>query len=202
MNTDFAPVRIRDGNEAASPGSPGGSRPFLARARFFLASDLGHYVPFALVAAAVLALDQWSKWYVVGYVDGWANSRGVPPQGASIPILGGKVLIDPVNNSGAAFGVLPNQTILLTAVALAIVGALILAYRRLARGPLSIRIGLGMVLGGALGNLLDRVRLGHVIDFIDLRWWPVFNVADSCIVLGVAALIITLMVQAERRVEG
>ena len=157
----------------------------------FLRSDLGHYLPFVMVAGLVLAVDQWSKYFVTGYVN--ASGQG------QIAILGGKVLIDPIANTGAAFGVLPNQTILLTAIAVIIASALVIAYRRLARGPVSIRVGLGMVLGGALGNLLDRIRFGHVIDFIDLRWWPVFNVADSCIVTGVAMLILTLLIRAEHR---
>lgn len=151
------------------------------------------YVPLVVVAATVLVADQWSKTYVTDYL----NAHGGP-----ILILGGKVRIRMVPNSGAAFGVLPNQTVLIIVIAGAIVTALILSYRRLAHGPATLRLGLGLVLGGALGNLADRVRLGHVIDFIDLRWWPVFNVADSCIVVGVLMLIATLSLQAERKVES
>jgi signal peptidase II len=54
------------------------------------------------------------------------------------------------------------------------------------------------VLGGALGNLVDRVRLGHVVDFIDLGWWPVFNLADSAVVLGVALLVMISLTRVER----
>jgi signal peptidase II len=153
-------------------------------------ADLWHYVPLALVTAAVVTADQWSKSYVSGYLD---------THGGPVSILGGKVLIDLVHNSGAAFGVLPNQTALFIIIAVGIVTALIVSYRKLARGPAVLRIGLGLVLGGALGNLADRVRLGYVVDFIDLRWWPVFNVADSCIVVGVALLFLTLTVTAEQR---
>jgi signal peptidase II len=153
-------------------------------------TDAFHYVPLALIVAAVVLVDQWSKSFVSGYIDA---------HGGPIPILGGKVLIDLVRNPGAAFGVMPNQTILFIVIAVAIVTALIVSYRRLARGPIALRIGLGLVLGGALGNLADRVRLGYVVDFIDLRWWPVFNVADSCIVIGVTVLIVTLMLQPDRR---
>jgi signal peptidase II len=157
-------------------------------------NDISHYAPLVALAGLVLIVDQWSKTFVGQYVD----AHG----GSPISVLGGKVLIDLVHNTGAAFGVLPNQTVLFVVIAVAIVTALIVSYRRLARGPAALRIGLGLVLGGALGNLADRVRLGYVIDFIDLRWWPVFNVADSCIVMGVATLVITLMFQAERKVEG
>jgi len=159
----------------------------------FLRSDLGRYVPFVSVAAAVFLVDQWSKVFVTQYVQSTGQGQ--------VSLFGGAVLIRPIQNPGAAFGILPNQTWLLTVVAAVIIGALVVSYRRLARGPLSLRIGLAMILGGAVGNLLDRVRLGSVRDFIDLRWWPVFNVADSCIVMGVTVLILTLLVQAEHRAE-
>src|SRR5579862_6534355 len=81
----------------------------------FLGSDLGHYVPFVAVAAVALIVDQWSKVFVTGYVQ--ASGQG------EIAILGGNVLINPITNAGAAFGVLPNQTVLLTAVAMFIVAA-------------------------------------------------------------------------------
>ncbi len=157
------------------------------------ASTLGRYLPLMSVAALVLVIDQWTKAVVTGYV----NARG----GAPVPILGGDVLIDLVHNTGAAFGVLPNQTVLFIVIAMAIVTALMLSYRRLAQGPMALRLGLGLILGGALGNLADRVRFGYVVDFIDVRWWPVFNLADSCIVIGVILLVVTLTLQVERRVE-
>lgn len=151
-----------------------------------------HYAPLILVAGMVLILDQLTKTYVARYID---------RHGGPISLFGGKVSLDLVHNSGAAFGVLPNQTILFIVIAGAIVTALIVSYHRLAQGPSTLRIGLGLILGGAVGNLLDRVRLGYVIDFIDLHWWPVFNMADSCIVFGVVLLVGTLMVQTERQLE-
>jgi signal peptidase II len=154
-------------------------------------SALRRYAPLILVAAMVFVVDQWTKASISAYVD----AHG----GTPFEVLGGKVLIDLVHNTGAAFGLFPNQTILFVVVAVVIVTALIVSYRRLARGPIWLRIGLGLVLGGALGNLSDRVRLGYVIDFVDVRWWPVFNLADSCIVAGVLILILTLTVQAEKR---
>jgi signal peptidase II len=75
-------------------------------------------------------------------------------------------------------------------VALVVSAGIILYYRRVAAGPLLLRVGLALVLGGAVGNLIDRIRLGYVVDFIDLRWWPVFNAADSAVVIGVATLVL------------
>ena len=70
---------------------------------------------------------------------------------------------------------------------------IVVVYRRLGPGQLLLRVALGMILGGALGNALDRVVSGSVTDFIDLRFWPVFNIADSCIV--VAALVLVWRLQ-------
>jgi signal peptidase II len=153
--------------------------------------DALRYIPLIVVTLGVFLLDQWSKAAVSAYING---------NGGPVSLLGGKVLFNIVHNTGAAFGILPNQTVLFILIALAIVAGLIFSYHRLAQGPLWIRVGLGLVLGGAIGNLTDRVRLGYVVDFIDLRWWPVFNLADSSIVIGVCILIVTLMFEAEHRV--
>jgi signal peptidase II len=99
-------------------------------------------------------------------------------------VLDGLVYLTRTQNTGAAFslGVSFGTFFLLLA---AVVSAGIIVYnRRIPTRELWLRIGLGMILGGALGNALDRAVAGSVTDFIDLRWWPVFNVADSCIVVG------------------
>ena len=80
-----------------------------------------------------------------------------------------------------------------------IVSAVILYYyRQVPSGGWLIRLALGLQLGGALGNVIDRVRLGYVVDFLDAWRWPVFNVADSCIVIGVGLLML-IMLREERR---
>ena len=73
---------------------------------------------------------------------------------------------------------------MLVLVAVAVSLGIVMYYRRVAQSPALVRLALGLILGGAIGNLIDRVRLGYVVDFIDLRWWPVFNVADLGIVGG------------------
>lgn len=99
------------------------------------------------------------------------------------------------HNTGGAFSILPNATWGLAAAALVAAGVIIV-YTLRARGPLPRLLGfaLALPLGGALGNLLDRVRLGYVVDFLDVHArglnWPVFNVADSAICVGVALLAI------------
>ncbi len=128
-------------------------------------------------AALVLALDQVSKWLVVSHL-AWGQS--VPEEGI--------FRFTYVRNTGGAFGLFPNQNAAL--IGTAIVGAFALAvlYRYRGSQSLLLRLVSGMQLGGALGNLADRVRLGYVVDFFDWGFWPVFNVADSSITVSLILL--------------
>ena len=110
----------------------------------------------------------------------------------------GPVSIHRVENSGIAFGLFASATpvvIVLTAVAVA--WMLLFFARSGARHPV-LPAAVGLLIGGSVSNMLDRVRLGHVTDFLDLRFWPAFNLADSFIVAGVAILLAAL-VAADRR---
>jgi signal peptidase II len=135
------------------------------------------------VAAAVVVLDQFTKYLV---------QAALPLYGPSVPVFPG-VFLTHVQNSGVAFGQFHNAGPVLV-VAAAVAAASIVGYRAhlLRRGarlhPLLI-LGLALPLGGAVGNLIDRVRLGQVVDFVDLRWWPIFNLADSAITLGALSLV-------------
>jgi signal peptidase II len=112
--------------------------------------------------------------------------------GESVDVIG-PLSIHHVQNSGIAFGLFPTATaavIVLTGVA---VGWMLVFFARSgARHPI-LPVGLGLLLGGSVSNLLDRVRLGHVTDFLDFRFWPAFNLADAFIVGGVAVLIGALL---------
>jgi signal peptidase II len=108
--------------------------------------------------------------------------------------VAGPFSIHHVQNSGIAFGLFASATafvILLTAVAVA--WMLYFFARSGSRHPI-LPVALGLVIGGSVSNLTDRVRLGHVTDFLDLRFWPAFNLADSFIVVGVAILLLALVV--------
>jgi signal peptidase II len=101
-------------------------------------------------------------------------------------------------NTGAAFGLFPDQGFLFIVIAFVVITAIIFYYRHLPAGYGTVRLALGLQLGGALGNLIDRLRQGYVIDFIDLNFWPlqnwaVFNLADSAIVLGVGLLALIML---------
>lgn len=130
------------------------------------------------VAAAVLALDLVTKLVAVREL-----SDREP-----IALLGGVLTLRLVRNPGAAFGMAQGMTVVLTVVALVVVVAILRMSRRLRSGWWAV--ALGLVLGGATGNLLDRLfrapgpGRGHVVDFLELPRWPVFNFADSAIVVA------------------
>ncbi len=138
------------------------------------------------MAAAVLVLDQLTKAAVMRYL---------PPETPWNPIepLRAIVTLTYVTNTGVAFGLFPQFGNVFIVLPVVIVAALLLFYRRFALSHWLLPVCLGMQLGGAVGNLIDRLRFGHVIDFVDLKFWPVFNVADSCIVVGVLILAILLL---------
>ena len=88
-------------------------------------------------------------------------------------------------NTGSAFGLFPDQTMFLILASIVGIGILVMVYRHHPFPGFPLRLALGMQLGGAIGNLADRLRMGHVTDFVDLGVWPVFNVADASIVVGI-----------------
>ena len=92
-------------------------------------------------------------------------------------------------NTGTAFGLFPNQTVFLIIASFIAIGFLVYFYRAHALPRPMLRLAIGLQLGGALGNLLDRIFYGSVVDFIDVGWWPIFNLADSSIVVGMAILV-------------
>lgn len=114
-----------------------------------------------------------------------------------IPFLRRWVSLTHVTNTGVAFGLFPDQGTLFIAIAVIVIAAIVVYYRHLPRDQVLVRVSLGLQLGGALGNLIDRLRYGRVIDFIDFKVWPVFNLADSAIVVGVAILAYHLLRSSE-----
>jgi len=149
-------------------------------------------VGFLGVALAVFVLDQVTKWLIVQ----WLREPG-----ASVSVLWPVFSLTYVTNTGAAFGLFANQNLLFIFIAVAVIAVILFFYRYLLADHLLLRISLALQLGGALGNLLDRLRLGYVVDFLDFRVWPVFNIADSAITIGVLLLIYTLVFQPDRQTE-
>lgn len=134
---------------------------------------------FFLIIMATLAVDQVSKYLVQ------TNML----RGESIPIVAPVFYLTYIQNPGAAFGILANQTVFFVVVTLIVIGGILFGYRYVSAANENIRIALALVMGGAVGNLVDRLRIGRVVDFLDFRVWPVFNLADTAIVLGVVILV-------------
>jgi signal peptidase II len=145
-------------------------------------------LPLILVAVPSFALDQLTKWLVA------QNIR----RGSWYVLVDGIFNLRHDRNSGAAFGIMPGQNVLLIIVTIAAIGFIFFYYRQF-KNNLWMKIALGFLLGGALGNFVDRLRLGEVIDFLQVGiqkaglWWPTFNVADICICVGAGMLIIHLL---------
>lgn len=136
------------------------------------------------LATCLFSLDQLSKWLVIEHL----------PFGQPRAVIEPWLYFTHVHNIGAAFSLLEGQKFALSAIALGVAGWIVWHERRLqVRHPMHLA-ALACILAGALGNLSDRLRLGHVVDFLDLHnaqgnIWPIFNVADICINVGVALLI-------------
>ena len=142
-----------------------------------------------LIALAVILLDQASKLAVINRL----------PFGSSVPVLDGVVYLTSVRNPGGAFGLFQSWAGMLTVITVVACVAIITLVRRRVTLPAFARIALALQLGGAVGNLIDRIRFHYVVDFIDLRVWPVFNVADSAITIGIVLLAYYIIFSERRR---
>lgn len=129
------------------------------------------------LALALLGLDQWVKHYVTVHI----------PLGEAQPLLPGLVELRTVHNYGAAWSSLAGMRWLLVAITGVIIAAVaVILIRRIVRHPVGVMAGF-LILSGGLGNIVDRVRLGYVVDMFHLEFWPsypTFNVADICVVCG------------------
>jgi len=142
---------------------------------------------FFLVAILVTALDQLTKFFVRWYL---YPGQSIPQQGF--------FRITYVTNTGGAFGLFANQTLFIVVMAAFGIGAILLYYWYPPSQRGLIKASLGLQLGGAVGNLVDRLRYGEVTDFLDVGFWPVFNLADSAIVIGVMLLLWFLLFPLRR----
>lgn len=132
---------------------------------------------------AVVILDQFSKYIVVENM----------ALGESIPIIEEVCHLTYILNPGAAFGMFAHNRLFFIAIAVVVIGIIIWARREILASPWEVKAGCGLFLGGAIGNLIDRARQGLVIDFFDFRIWPVFNIADIAICIGVGLIIWNLL---------
>lgn len=159
-----------------------------------------NYVVLILIAVGVVALDQWTKWLV---------RENLPFQGTWLPDwlswLSPYARIVHWHNSGAAFGMFQGASDIFTVLAFVVIAAILYYFPRVEQGDWPLRLAMGLQLGGALGNLIDRLtRDGKVTDFISIGTFPVFNIADSSISVGVVVLLLSVWIRDrhETRASG
>ena len=155
-------------------------------------SDAGKYLRFAVIAALVIVLDQLSKLVVLNTI----------PLYDSVPVVPGFFHLTHIQNPGGAFGFLARQGALVRNIVFLFASAVALClififYRNTPRTYRWLGAGFALIFGGAVGNLIDRVRLGRVVDFLDVfiaeYHWPAFNVADSAVTIGIGIFIFHIL---------
>lgn len=134
---------------------------------------------FWLTAFSLIFLDQLSKWAIKTHM----------VVGESIPLFNGYLSLTYVQNQGAAFGMMQGKTTFLLLCSILVVATVVIMNYRGSLSP-AWQVLTGLVAGGAVGNLIDRLGWGYVVDFLDLGWWPVFNVADSAICCAVVFILV------------
>jgi len=151
-----------------------------------------------IVSAVLLVLDQATKLYIDSCFALYE----------SVPVFENFFHITYVRNKGAAFGIFADSAVRIPffiSVSTAAAIGILWYYRRLREGQSLLRWALALIFSGAVGNLIDRIRFGEVIDFLDVHWyqyhWPAFNIADSAITVGVGLLLLDLWFE-ERRKKG
>lgn len=136
-----------------------------------------------LVLVATLLLDQITKLFVLASLS----------PGQSVPVIPGLLYLTLVKNTGTAFGLLSGSSYLLSALAGIFLIGIGYLFWRAEKSSIVNRIACGLLAGGAVANLIDRVRLGYVIDFLDIRVWPVFNLADVALCTGALLLVVYMI---------
>ena len=143
------------------------------------------YWTIGLIALLIVALDQWTKWLVRINIP--AGETWLPE---SLQWLSPYARIVHWYNTGAAFGIFKEGGMVFTVLAFIVIGAIIYYYPQVERSDWPLRLAMSMQLGGAIGNLIDRLTMGQVTDFISVGTFPVFNIADASISLGCVVLLL------------
>lgn len=130
-------------------------------------------------AMTVVILDQLTKYMVTSFFD----------LGETLPLIPGIFHLTYIINPGAAFGIFPHQSAFFLGIVVLLFVAFLWLRNKIPKEPFYFPLAVGLLLGGAFGNAIDRVRIQGVIDFFDFRIWPIFNVADIAVCVGVALII-------------
>ena len=170
-------VRVGSSTDALSP---------ISTAKRSLAAGPAQWLALAAIALAAIAADQLTKHIVVSTLQLDEGTHVIGP-----------LWIHHVQNSGIAFGLFSSATaVVIVLTGIAVAWMLVYFARSGGRHPI-LPVALGLVIGGSVSNLADRIRLGRVTDFLDFRYWPAFNLADSFIVIGVG-IVLAALVLADR----
>lgn len=166
-------VRVGSATNALQP-IPGAARS--------LAAGSAQWLGLALVAGAAACADQLTKALVTGKLT----------LGDAVDVAG-PFTIHHVRNTGIAFGLFADSTSIVIGLTAVAIGALVVFFARSGRRHPLLPVAVGLVLGGSVSNLVDRLRYGYVTDFLDLDYWPAFNLADTFIVVGVGLLFLSFV---------
>lgn len=156
---------------------------------------LKNYWGIFTIAGVIVALDQWTKWLVRTNIP--AGQSWLPE---SLQWLSPYARIVHWYNRGAAFGMFQEGGMVFTVLAFIVIAAILYYYPQVSRADWPLRLAMSMQLGGALGNLIDRLTIGHVTDFLSVGTFPVFNIADASISVGCVVLLLGVWWQ-ERTVK-
>lgn len=156
-------------------------------------TKLKDYLNLLGVAGTVIALDQWTKWLVRTNIE--FGSQWLPE---SLSWLSPYARLVNWHNSGAAFGMFQNGNMVFTILAFIVIGAIIYYYPHVEMDDWTLKLAMGLQLGGAAGNLIDRLLVGKVTDFISVGVFPVFNIADSSITVGVLVLLLGIWLKEQQ----
>lgn len=136
-----------------------------------------------LIAGFVFVADRLTKYFIIKCL----------VLGQSIKVIPGIFHITLVFNNGAAFGLLQDRALFFVIFSFAAIALILLIISKARQLDTLFAVSLALILGGAAGNLIDRLKFGYVIDFLDFRVWPVFNIADSCISIGIALIAFSII---------
>ncbi|MBO2943185.1 signal peptidase II [Paenibacillus sp. F411] len=150
-----------------------------------------------LIALIVFLIDQGTKYLIASRL----------ALGEQIPVIGDFFLITSSRNRGAAFGILQNQLwFFIVVTSLVVIGIIWYMQKVKSEGRRLLPVALSLVLGGALGNFIDRLVMGEVVDFLQFNFgsytFPIFNIADSCIVIGVGLILLDTFMEGKREQEA
>ncbi len=147
------------------------------------------YLSLLAVSGAIIALDQWTKGWIRDHL-AFGESLTPWPQLPFLRLLHWK-------NTGAAFGMFQEGGGIFAILAVLVAGMILYYFPRIPREEWAVRLAMSLQLAGALGNLIDRLRLGHVTDFVAVGGFPIFNVADASISIGVVLLLLSLWLSGD-----